>query len=184
VPLGGWLSGLAVRVIPYCRHATRADDAGMDVRTPRFATGLTVALLGSFTALIFGGAQIGTCLGLGVTVVQCAAHGGGLPTMGAVVPDVIVAWSVGLLVAMGAGLSGRNLVPGTVGLALGVGWYFATRPTSILGPDYDGTWLVVPLPIEPASLVTWGISGLLLLLLTVCVGDALLPLKGKRDRDG
>jgi hypothetical protein len=131
--------------------------------------GFAVAAVGVFVALLFAG-QIGMCLGpLGVTAVRCANATGMLPTTGAWQPMLLGAIALGLLVALPIRFSRVHAVAGGAGLVVGSATYLLSRPTLLEGPDYDGTWLSIPLPIEPGTLVAWAIAGLLVGVATTAI---------------
>lgn len=134
----------------------------------RLAAGLAVAVAATLAALIFGGPSMGFCMGpLGVTAVQCAAHGGNLPTTGALPAMVVVSCAAGVLVVWRVERSRLDLVVGGCAALLGALAYELTRPTVLEGPDVDGTWLSLPMPSEPWSLASWALAGAALALLVV-----------------
>jgi hypothetical protein len=155
----------------------------MDGRRTRFFAGLLIALFGSLIALAYGGGSVGQCLGpLVVTAVRCAAHGGGIPTTGAVGAQLIVAWCAGLLTVVG--LPRITVVVGgaLAGAALGATAYHASRPLVLEGADFDGSWLSIPLPVEPWSMAIWAIAGGLLALVGLRLISVLPTLVARRRR--
>lgn len=127
----------------------------------RPVTGIAVAFVGAMCALFLGGGTIPGCLGpLNVTAVQCAAHSGRLPTEGPLIGMIVAALALGLLVATWSGRpSRRDAYAGVAGLALGAAAYLVRRPAALQGPDFDGSWLSLPLPLEPVTLLWWTLAG-------------------------
>src|SRR6478609_6930687 len=75
----------------------------MDKWLRRMVIGAAVAIAGSGYSLVFGGATFPECLGpLGVTGVQCVAHGGRLPTDPLWPSTVVVSCALGALLALPA----------------------------------------------------------------------------------
>jgi hypothetical protein len=151
------------------RHEHAVAETGvMEVDRTRVILGIGIALAGSLVALAFGGGSIGRCLGpLGVTAVRCAAHGGGLPTTGAMGAQLVVAWCAGLLCAVGPPGARWSAGGALGGATFGVACYLAARQPALEGPDFNGTWLSIPLPIEPWSVVSWAVAGGLAALTTL-----------------
>jgi hypothetical protein len=58
---------------------------------------------------------------------------------------------------------------GGIGLVVGSAWYLVTRPKVLEGPDYDGAWLSLPMPVELDALVAWALAGGLIGLLIASV---------------
>jgi hypothetical protein len=144
----------------------------------RRLSGLAVALGGSLFALLFGGGTVAMCLGpLGVTAVRCAAHSGLAPTEGPWIGMIVSAIALGILVAIGrTGFGWREALAGLGGAVLGGVAYLVRRPLTLEGPDYDGTWLVIPLPVVQSTLLFWSLAGSL-------VGLAVLALwRATRNR--
>lgn len=129
----------------------------MGISRIRIVAGVVVAAVGTGWALIFGGGTVSNCLGpLGVTLVQCAAHGGRLPTQSAVVPLAAIAVALGLIVVLGLPSPRLGLLAGAAGGAAGAAVYFSTRWTVFEGLDFDGrTWLTVSIPVDTTVLVAW-----------------------------
>ena len=165
-----WLQGSpALPLNAGCDH-----DPVMGMRT-RAAVGLAVALGGSLYALMFAGGTVPSCLGpLGVTAVRCAAHTGLRPTEGAWGGMTIAAIALGILIAIARTRAGWSDAAAAIGGA-GVGAiaYFARRPLAIEGPDYDGHWLVIPLPVSGWSLLFWTLGAALLGSRVLTVGRAI-----------
>lgn len=141
----------------------------------RVAAGVVVAVLGSLGVLFFLGGTVAMCLGpLGVTAVQCAAHGGPLPTEGAWVPASVASVALGIIVAAGRlRAAAADAATALGGGAIGAIAYFARRPTTLDGPDYDGTWRSIPLPVEPWTLCWWAVAGALVGLAALAVARRL-----------
>jgi hypothetical protein len=135
---------------------------------------LAIAVIGSLTALLFGGDQILACLGpLGVTAVRCAAHTGARPTEGPMVGMLIAANALALVIATARARVDWSETAATLGGAVvGAIAYVARRPLTLEGPDYDGTWLVVPLPVSGSALVSWTFAGAVAGLAVLAVARA------------
>jgi hypothetical protein len=150
----------------------------------RVLAGIGVALVGSVVALLVGSPTIARCLGpLGVTPVRCAYHGGQLPTAGAAGALIVLAVGGGVLLAIGARPGRLAVITAVVAGAVGALGYLATRPTVLEGPDYDGTWLSLELPIEPWALVSWIAAGAVAVVVVVSAGSALRSAMLARRRD-
>ncbi len=131
-----------------------------------------VAVLGIGTAmlLLFGGGQVAACLGpLDVTAVRCAAATGLLPTQGnwGQLLVALVAASVLVVAPHRPGLLLPSILAAAVGALTGGALYLLTRPVALEGPDYDGTWLSIPLPMEPATLAASALAGALVAIVLV-----------------
>ena len=69
----------------------------------------------------------------------------------------------------------RPLLAAACGAVAGVAAYLAMRPRSLEGPDFDGTWLSIPLPLEPVALVSWAPAGALMAMVLVRATEAIRP---------
>ena len=139
-----------------------------------------VGIVGSLSALLLGGGTIGACLGpLNVTAVRCAVRGGGLPTEGSSGAIITSAIALGILIAVARTRISRLDAIAAFGGA--VAWamaYVLRRPLTLEGPDFDGTWLVVPLPIVVGTLLAWAITGAIVGLAMIAVVRALRHQQG------
>jgi hypothetical protein len=151
----------------------------------RIATGLAIAVSGSLYFLVFGGGTIMGCLGpLNVTAVRCAAHSGLRPTEGPGVGLVVASIALGILVAVARSRAAwPDVAAALAGAMLGAIAYFARRPIALQGPDYDGTWLTVPLPVEGWTLLFWTLAGALVGLAALASARAVRDLRGPASRD-
>jgi hypothetical protein len=157
----------------------------MDKWLRRMVIRAAVAIAGSGYSLVFGGATFPECLGpLGVTGVQCVAHGGRLPTDPLWPPMVVVSCALGALIAFPAKRSWIDGVAGVGGVIAGVLISASIRTMTLEGPDYDGTWLVIPVPIDPWGVFMWAAAGFVVALVgtgLVRLGTELPP--GRRAID-
>jgi hypothetical protein len=149
----------------------------MQLHPARVVLGAAIAIMSSLGVLLLGG-TVAMCLGpLDVTAVRCAASTGMLPTEGPAPAMLITSIALGVLVAFAEPrLARSDAVAVACGAASGAALYLLRRPTALEGPDYDGTWLSIPLPMEPVTVAAWAIAGLLVALTTVGM------LRAARDR--
>jgi hypothetical protein len=140
----------------------------------RLIIGISVGLGGSLYPILFGTGTVLGCLGpLYVTAVRCAHQTGARPTEGPGLALAAGAIALGIVIATGRSRATRHdALIALAGALLGAGAYFARRPTALEGFDYDGSWLSIPLPVEPLALVSWAIAGSLVGLAAVSVARA------------
>ena len=138
----------------------------MDTLLRRATSGAAVAIVGTAYSLVFGGGTIPQCLGpLGVTMVRCVAHGSSPADRSLVAAEVLVlCCALGAIMALPARRTWIDGAAALLGLVAGPLVYALTRITSLEGPDYDGTWLVVPLPFDHWAIGLWAAAGCLLAL--------------------
>jgi hypothetical protein len=135
--------------------------AGAVRRDIRIVTALLAVCAGALAALLLGG-QSPACLGpLGVTVVQCAAASGIVPTIGIGLPALALSLALALLlVAPVPRRAWRHAsVAASVGSVVALLAYLALRPVSLEGLGSSGQWYVVPLPVDFAGVATAAIVG-------------------------
>ena len=142
-------------------------------RTATLLVALAIVIGGSTLALLFGGGSIAPCFGLvggsGVSQLHCARVTGVPPTVGWFLPAILASLALGLLVILPIRRSRWEIVAGSVGLAVGAVVYLAARPKALEGPGSDGTWLSLPLPVEPDTLIASAVAGALVGLATASV---------------
>jgi hypothetical protein len=140
--------------------------------TLRVALGVGVAAVGVVIALLFSGGTIPPCLGPvggpAITIVRCANATGIMPTVGTWLPLALVALALGAQVVVPPRAT-RHAMLGGIGLVVGSAWYLVTRPKVLEGPDYDGAWLSLPMPVELDALIAWALAGGLIGLLIASV---------------
>ena len=127
----------------------------------RAVAAAVVAIVGSLSGLVVGGGMVGACLGpLNVTAVRCAVRGGGLPTEGSWGAIITSAIALGLLIAVArTRISRPDTIAALSGAVVGAMAYILRRPLTLEGPDFDGTWLVLPLPVDFGTMLAWAITG-------------------------
>ena len=149
----------------------------------RVLIGAAVAIGGSAYSLVFGGGTFPHCLGpLGVTLVRCVAHGGRPPTDPLWPPMVIASCALGAIIALPARRSWIDGVAFVVGLIAGPLAFALTRTATLGGTDYDGTWLVVPVAVDPWAVAWWAAAGCLVALLVTGLGQFGAEAFGRRGR--
>ena len=138
--------------------------------------GISIAAAGSLFALLVGSGTIPLCLGpLAVTPVRCANATGIMPTAGAALPMTLMAIALGALVVVPPRRARLEALFGGLGLILGMALYLMVRPTVLEGPDYDGTWLSLPMPVELDAFVAAGIAGAFIGLVVASVSLRTIP---------
>ena len=133
-------------------------------RSARILVVAVLVVLGAI-AVPFLGTRIQMCLGpIGVTAVQCAQASGGVPEVDLGLPllELMILLATVVIVPVPAGRRLRVLVAGVLGGAIGAAAFLALRPLTMEGFASNGTWISIPLPLDPYALATAIIMGALL----------------------
>jgi hypothetical protein len=130
--------------------------------TRRRAVGALALVAAAVCGLVFGGGQVGMCLGpLGVTQIQCAKATGIVPTVGPGLP--LCTFAAALAVVLIAPIPTSRLRPGVAVGALAAGVaaivFAATWESTWTGLDSAGRMLAIERPLDLAALATAAIVG-------------------------